>query len=78
MVTDCFNPKTGYWGGYGLGSLKVPNNHYGMGGENVAFADGHVEWRRATLNAAGNAMAPTSQVQFRFEFWNQGWSVASW
>ncbi len=67
MLLDCFNPETRVWGGFGV-SYKLPNNHFGMHGENVTFVDGHVEWRQATVTADGN-LSPTSQVQPRCRFY---------
>ncbi len=66
MVTDCFDPTDRIWNGYGVSNL--PNNHFGMHGENVAFADGHVEWRQAKLDADGK-VAADSQVQPRCELY---------
>jgi prepilin-type N-terminal cleavage/methylation domain-containing protein len=71
MVVDCFRPEAKTWNGYGVSNL--PNNHYGLHGENVAFVDGHVEWRIAKL-AGDGTLDPTSQVQHRCYFY--GW--ASW
>jgi prepilin-type N-terminal cleavage/methylation domain-containing protein/prepilin-type processing-associated H-X9-DG protein len=69
LVVDCYNPVTKFWNSYGITGEKIPNNHDGMGGENVAFVDGHVEWRRGTLDATGTALLPTSQVQLRFKIY---------
>ncbi len=67
MVIDCFDPVKMYWNGYGISG--VPNNHFGMKGENVAFVDGHVEWRKSKL-AADGSIDPTSQVQPRFHIYS--------
>ncbi len=43
MALDLWNP-TGFWMGYGLSG--IPNNHLSLGnGLNVAYMDGHVDWR---------------------------------
>jgi prepilin-type N-terminal cleavage/methylation domain-containing protein len=69
MVVDCFDPVTKLWGGYGTGGNIMPNNHFGMLGENIAFTDGHVEWRHAKVTADGT-LDPTSQVQKRFQYYS--------
>jgi len=28
-----------------IAAVDVPSNHYGLGGKNIVFMDGHVEWR---------------------------------
>ncbi len=63
MVLDCFEPITGMWDGFSVGD--IPNNHYGMNGENVAFVDGHVEWRKAKV--VNGALTSDSQIKYRFK-----------
>jgi prepilin-type N-terminal cleavage/methylation domain-containing protein/prepilin-type processing-associated H-X9-DG protein len=70
MVVDCFDPILKSWGGYGL--KDAPNNHFGMGGLNVAFLDGHVEWRKVKM-ADDTTIAPESQVQRRFALYPPCW-----
>ncbi len=69
LVVDCYNPVSGFWNSYGITSERIPNSHLGMNGENVAFVDGHVEWRRGKVNAAGTDVDPTSQVKLRFQIY---------
>jgi prepilin-type N-terminal cleavage/methylation domain-containing protein len=66
MLMDCFDPVVKTWVGYSLAG--TPNNHFGLLGENVAFVDGHVEWRRAKL-ASDGSLDPTSQVKLRFQYY---------
>jgi prepilin-type N-terminal cleavage/methylation domain-containing protein/prepilin-type processing-associated H-X9-DG protein len=65
MLMDCFDAVDKLW--YGFSVDNIPNNHYGLGGENVAFIDGHVEWRRAKL--INGALSPDSQVKLRFQMY---------
>jgi prepilin-type processing-associated H-X9-DG protein len=67
MVMDCFDPTDGTWDGWN--QSDVPNNHYGLGGENIAFVDGHVEWRKAKV--VNGALAADSQIKYRFEFYGK-------
>ncbi len=67
MLMDCFDPIKKIWVGYGV---TAANNHFGMNGENVAFVDGHVEWRQVKM-ANDTTIAPTSQIQFRFDFYSE-------
>ena len=49
-IIDCNDPADGYWFGRSIYWYTSPrdsymvNNHLSMGGENVAFLDGHVKW----------------------------------
>jgi len=44
MILDAYDLTDQLWYAFGLGYMK--NNHYSQGGENIAFVDGHGEWRR--------------------------------
>jgi prepilin-type N-terminal cleavage/methylation domain-containing protein/prepilin-type processing-associated H-X9-DG protein len=51
-LIDCNDPSDGTWFGYGVYWYTSPrssfmlNNHLSLNGENIAFLDGHVEWRK--------------------------------
>ena len=44
MSLDCYDKNDDDWYGYGLVGTRCKNNHFGMGGNNVVFMDGHAVW----------------------------------
>lgn len=44
-VSDCCDMVRDFWAGYGL-SGGVRNNHFELGGANIVYMDGHLEWKK--------------------------------
>jgi len=44
-VSDCVDMVRDFWSGYGL-SEGVRNNHFELGGANIVYMDGHLEWKK--------------------------------
>ncbi len=44
-ISDCCDKFRDFWAGYGL-SGGVRNNHLELGGANIVYMDGHLEWKK--------------------------------
>ena len=44
-ISDCCDMVRDFWAGYGL-SGGVRNNHFELGGANIVYMDGHLEWKK--------------------------------